>query len=98
MKPPVKSGLKRLPDRRKRSGPAGFTLIELMVVVAFIAILASLLLPSLAQAKEKTKSIQCLNNFHQLHIAWSLYTEDENGTLPINQYAGDFGKFPDVPC
>jgi prepilin-type N-terminal cleavage/methylation domain-containing protein/prepilin-type processing-associated H-X9-DG protein len=60
-----------------------FTLIELLVVIATIAILASLLLPVLGQAKHKTQAIQCLNNNRQLMLAWRHYSEDNGDRFPF---------------
>jgi prepilin-type N-terminal cleavage/methylation domain-containing protein/prepilin-type processing-associated H-X9-DG protein len=72
--------------REWRCTAAGFTLIELLVVIAIIAVLASLLLPALAKAKENGRKASCLNNFRQLHLAWQLYIDDNNGVLPWNQW------------
>src|ERR1700704_1659755 len=69
--------------------PAGFTLIELLVVIAIIAILAAMLLPALSKAKTKAQGIQCVNNLHQLTLAWILYSGDFNEKLALN---GGFGS------
>jgi prepilin-type N-terminal cleavage/methylation domain-containing protein len=60
----------------------GFTLIELLVVIAIIAILASLLLPSLAAAKENAKRTQCKSNMHQVSLGAMMYAEDSLGFYP----------------
>ncbi|MEO8428168.1 MAG: type II secretion system protein [Verrucomicrobiota bacterium] len=59
-----------------RHDEAGFTLIELLVVIAIIAVLASMLLPTLARARDKGKSAKCTSNLRQLGLAAMLYDED----------------------
>jgi prepilin-type N-terminal cleavage/methylation domain-containing protein/prepilin-type processing-associated H-X9-DG protein len=80
--------------RPRPVGTGGFTLIELLVVIAIIAILASLLLPAMAKAKEKGRSTSCINSLHQLGIAQQLYLTDHNRFAFTFQVRGnnDFRK------
>ena len=68
---------RRCEQSRRRMRPGrGFTMIELLIVIAVVAILASLLLPALGRAKERVRMLQCLNNLRQWTQAFSLYAED----------------------
>jgi prepilin-type N-terminal cleavage/methylation domain-containing protein/prepilin-type processing-associated H-X9-DG protein len=65
-----------------RNESSAFTLIELLVVIAIIAILAAMLLPALAKSKAKGQGISCLNNGHQMMLAWHMYVADNQERLP----------------
>jgi prepilin-type N-terminal cleavage/methylation domain-containing protein len=65
-----------------RTREPAFTLIELLVVVAVIAILASLLLPALARAREQAKSVTCAGNLKQVGLMMALYLDEEDDFIP----------------
>jgi prepilin-type N-terminal cleavage/methylation domain-containing protein len=74
--------------RSAKKSPGGFTLIELLVVIAIIAILAAILFPVFAQAREKARAISCLSNTKQMGTAVLMYAEDfDEGIAPwLNEY------------
>lgn len=68
----------------QRQNLSGFTLIEILVVIAIIALLVALLLPALANSKAEAQKIACANNIKQLSLAWQLYADDHDDTLVNN--------------
>ena len=68
-------------------GKAGFTLVELLVVISIIALLLSILMPSLNKAREQAKRVQCSSQLHQQGLALAMYAIDNNDRLPPTVYS-----------
>jgi prepilin-type N-terminal cleavage/methylation domain-containing protein/prepilin-type processing-associated H-X9-DG protein len=69
--------------RTQRRSTSGFTLIELLVVIAIIAILAAILFPVFAQAREAARKTACISNMKQLSLGWTMYLEDYDEISPM---------------
>ena len=93
---PGRSGLNRI---KRLPKSLAFTLIELLVVIAIIAILAAMLLPALARAKDKAIRAQCMSNLHQMGVALFNYTGDngDNNKLPVLSGQGSAAWAWDIP-
>src|SRR5579871_3249948 len=91
----------------RRRQPQGFTLIELLVVIAIIAILAAILFPVFAKARENARRTACISNVKQLGLAWMMYVQDNDETFPPSNSPNSSqwgpsttytGKYPCKPC
>jgi prepilin-type N-terminal cleavage/methylation domain-containing protein len=92
----VNGGIRRRSQSRaaRRPDAAGFTLIELLVVIAIIAVLASLLLPALASAKERARRVKCASNLRQFGIITTVYADDHGDRLLESHERGGTDRVP----
>jgi prepilin-type N-terminal cleavage/methylation domain-containing protein len=90
------SPMKRSPTPKLKSSPSakpGFTLIEILVVVAIIALLVAILLPSLARARAQAKLISCQSNLHQITVATFTYAAEYKGRFPADRWSNDIAAY-----
>lgn len=78
--------------RAYKNNYRAFTLVELLVVISILALLISILIPSLAKAKERARRVVCMSNIRQCTIACNLYAADFNSWLPLGNIWGDESK------
>ncbi len=76
-------------NERRSSHRQAFTLVELLVVIGIIAVLISILLPSLARARDSANTVACLSNLRQIGMGALMYAQDNKGKLPIPWFNGD---------
>ncbi len=81
------------PNSSYQSKKSGFTLIELLVVIAIIAILAAILFPVFAQAREKARAITCVSNLNQIGTALMMYTQDYDEAYPEASFMANTGWY-----
>jgi prepilin-type N-terminal cleavage/methylation domain-containing protein/prepilin-type processing-associated H-X9-DG protein len=86
----IKEGIFKMRNKR------AFTLIELLVVIAIIAILAAILFPVFAQAREKARSISCLSNIRQIGMGIAMYVQDYDEVYPMSETGGGSSGIPQV--
>jgi prepilin-type N-terminal cleavage/methylation domain-containing protein/prepilin-type processing-associated H-X9-DG protein len=82
--------------RPSKSGQCAFTLIELLVVIAIIAILAAILFPAFARARENARRASCQSNLKQIGLGIMQYTQDFDEKFPMAEYGGGGSGIPDV--
>ena len=80
----------------RRKLRTAFTLIELLVVIAVIAILASLILPALANGKRRARATQCLNNLKQLGISYRIYADENDGVVQLDPFTSSTNSWATI--
>src|SRR5436309_13336304 len=88
------AGIQILPPKGAPMRRNAFTLIELLVVIAIIAILAAILFPVFAQAREKARAISCLSNLKQLGTSCMMYVQDYDETFPMAVWDNWWNAWP----